>query len=43
MVNEAKYIDLANMVEKVWLFEMDSVGDYYTWSNKQTDKPYTLG
>ncbi|CAL5205182.1 unnamed protein product [Lathyrus oleraceus] len=27
------------MMEKVGIFEMDNLGDYYTWSNKQTDDP----
>lgn len=38
MVTETKYIDLATMMDNAWLFEMDSVGDYYTWSNKEVDE-----
>ncbi|KAI5403341.1 hypothetical protein KIW84_050776 [Lathyrus oleraceus] len=27
------------MMQKVGIFEVDNVGEYYTWSNKQTDDP----
>lgn len=37
IVTEAKFVDLDNMMEKVGLAEMDNLGDYYTWSNKQTN------
>lgn len=36
-VTEAEYIDFKGMMERVGLFEMDSCGEYFTWSNKQTD------
>ncbi|CAJ2661953.1 unnamed protein product [Trifolium pratense] len=37
MVHESEYSDMASMMEKVGLAEMDSLGDYYTWSNKHVD------
>lgn len=37
IVTEAEFVDLANMMEAVGLAEMDSMGDFYTWSNKQVD------
>jgi len=37
LVTESKYEDLAKMMRNTGTFEKDSTGDYYTWSNKQTD------
>ncbi|KAF1880054.1 hypothetical protein Lal_00022183 [Lupinus albus] len=36
-VTEHEYIDFTTMMEKANLYEMDSSGEYYTWSNKQTE------
>ncbi|MCH98402.1 hypothetical protein A2U01_0019404, partial [Trifolium medium] len=36
-VTEAEYRDLSNMMNATSLYEMDSRGDHYTWSNKQSD------
>lgn len=35
MVSENEYIDLTNMMKDTNLTEMDSVGDHFTWSNRQ--------
>ncbi|CAK8532803.1 unnamed protein product [Lathyrus sativus] len=35
MVNEKEYIDLTSMMSATELYEMESTGDYFTWSNKQ--------
>jgi hypothetical protein len=37
MIHESEYSDFASMMDRVGLSEMDSLGDYYTWSNKQVD------
>lgn len=37
LVTESEYEDLAKMMRNTGTFEKDSMGDYYTWSNKQTD------
>lgn len=37
METEAKYINMTTMMDNVGMFEMDSVKDYYTWSNKQVE------
>lgn len=37
LVTESEYEDLAKMMRNTGTFEKDSTGDYYTWSNKQTD------
>ncbi|KAK2424092.1 hypothetical protein QL285_034490 [Trifolium repens] len=37
LVHESKYIDLSSFMDRVGLSEMDSLGDYYTWSNKHVD------
>ncbi|KAK2357064.1 hypothetical protein QL285_094373 [Trifolium repens] len=37
MVHESEYSDFASMMDRVGLSEMASLGDYYTWSNKQVD------
>lgn len=34
-VVEAEFVDLENMMETMGMFEKDSRGDHYTWSNKQ--------
>ncbi|GAU38712.1 hypothetical protein TSUD_396400 [Trifolium subterraneum] len=36
-VTESEYRDLSTMMEITSLYEMDSTGDHYTWSNKQSD------
>ncbi|CAK8578896.1 unnamed protein product [Lathyrus sativus] len=36
-VTEHEYIDLIEMMSKTGLYEKDSGGDYFTWSNKQGD------
>lgn len=36
LVQENEYVDLINMMKHTGLAEMDSQGDYYTWSNKQS-------
>ncbi|XP_058777191.1 uncharacterized protein LOC131651549 [Vicia villosa] len=35
LVQVVEYADLENMMQITQLSEMDSVGDYYTWSNRQ--------
>ncbi|XP_058776902.1 uncharacterized protein LOC131651247 [Vicia villosa] len=35
LVHGNEYIDLEQMMQDTQLSEMDSVGDYFTWSNKQ--------
>jgi hypothetical protein len=37
IVMEAEYSDLSTMMNTTSLYEMDSMGDHYTWSNKQRD------
>ncbi|KAI5424682.1 hypothetical protein KIW84_030754 [Lathyrus oleraceus] len=37
LVTNKEYIDLRRMMENFGLYDMDSSGDYYTWSNKQSD------
>lgn len=37
IVTEDEYVDFNDMLEKTDLREMDSRGDYYTWSNKRVD------
>ncbi|KAK2370109.1 hypothetical protein QL285_083191 [Trifolium repens] len=37
IVHESEYCDMASMMDKVGLSEMDSLGDYYTWSNKHVE------
>ncbi|PNX80017.1 hypothetical protein L195_g036011 [Trifolium pratense] len=37
LVHESEYTDLTLLMDKVGLSEMDSLGDYYTWSNKHVD------
>lgn len=37
MVYEAKVYDLKDMMDRVGIYEMNSEGDFYTWSNKQVD------
>ncbi|CAK8536977.1 unnamed protein product [Lathyrus sativus] len=39
LVTEREYIDLTNMMENTCLSEMDSIGDHFTWSNKQAVGP----
>jgi hypothetical protein len=34
LVHESEYVDLVSMMHKTNLSEMDSNGDYFTWSNK---------
>ncbi|CAK8576024.1 unnamed protein product [Lathyrus sativus] len=36
-VTEQEYIDLTEMMSNTCLYEKDSGGDYFTWSNKQGD------
>ena len=36
LVTEAEIVDLRDVMEKVGLFEKDSLGDYYTWTNKHS-------
>lgn len=38
VVMEAKYEDLASMMEKMDLYEKDSQGDHFTWSNKKSNR-----
>lgn len=42
-INEAEYSDLTNMMEKTGLFENDSSGDYYIWTNKQANNTIYSG
>ncbi|XP_058756286.1 uncharacterized protein LOC131629522 [Vicia villosa] len=35
-VKESEYSDLASMMDRVGLFEKESKGDHYTWSNKHS-------
>jgi hypothetical protein len=35
-VTEAEFVDMRNMMEICEIDEMDSVGDYFTWTNKHT-------
>jgi hypothetical protein len=37
IVMEAEYSDLSTMMNTTSLYEMDSRGEHYTWSNKQRD------
>ncbi|XP_045791547.1 uncharacterized protein LOC123886260 [Trifolium pratense] len=37
LVHESEYTDLASLMDKSGLSEMNSLGDYYTWSNKHVD------
>ncbi|KAH1203129.1 hypothetical protein GmHk_17G049445 [Glycine max] len=37
MVTEAEYTDFSDMLEHIGLAEMDSQGDYFTWSNKHVE------
>ncbi|XP_058775694.1 uncharacterized protein LOC131649972 [Vicia villosa] len=39
LVREAEYEDLHNMMENTGLGEMDSIGDFFTWTNKQSSNP----
>lgn len=36
---EAEYKDLKNLMENAGLYEMDSRGEHFTWSNNQSEKP----
>ncbi|XP_058722236.1 uncharacterized protein LOC131594157 [Vicia villosa] len=36
-VQEHEYKDLCSMMERTGLYEMDSTGDHFTWTNKQRD------
>ncbi|XP_058756408.1 uncharacterized protein LOC131629639 [Vicia villosa] len=39
MVTESEYIDMTNMMDNTSLFEMESLGDYFTWANKHVVDP----
>lgn len=39
MVTEAEFVDLQNMMDVTGLSEMDSIGDFFTWSNKRSADP----
>ncbi|CAK8568834.1 unnamed protein product [Lathyrus sativus] len=39
LVTEKEYEDLQHMMGNTWLSEMDSIGDNFTWSNKQAAGP----
>lgn len=39
MVTEAEFVDLQNMMDITGLSEMDSIGDFFTWSNKRSADP----
>ncbi|XP_058726331.1 uncharacterized protein LOC131597664 [Vicia villosa] len=39
LVIEAEFKDLRAMMDNTGLHEMDSTGDFYTWSNKQANNP----
>lgn len=34
LVTEKEYINLTRMMSNIGLYEMESNGDYFTWSNK---------
>lgn len=36
-VTESEYVDLREMMSRVGLYEMDTCGDFFTWTNKQAD------
>lgn len=36
-MTETEYIYITNMMDKIGLYEMDIIGDYYTWSKKQIE------
>lgn len=36
-MTETEYIYITNMMDKNGLYEMDIIGDYYTWSKKQIE------
>ena len=36
-VHKVEYRDIVNMMEKIDLFEKESNGDHFTWSNKQSN------
>lgn len=38
-VTEYEYVDFQDMLDHTGLNEMDNVGEFYTWSNKQSDNP----
>ncbi|CAK8530761.1 unnamed protein product [Lathyrus sativus] len=42
LVTEKEYADLKKMIENTSLSEMDSIGDHFTWSNKQAASPIYL-
>lgn len=37
IVTETEFVDLEIMMEGVGLDDMDSMGEFYSWSNKQVD------
>lgn len=39
MVTKAEFVDLQNMMDVTGLSEMDSIGDFFTWSNKRSADP----
>lgn len=39
LIAEAKYVDYTDMLRAIGLCEMDSKGDFFTWTNKQSDNP----
>lgn len=39
MVRQNEYCNLVDMMRRAELFEVDSIGDYYTWHNKHTLDP----
>lgn len=38
-VNVSEFMDLANMMERTELYDMDSKWDEFTWPNKQQENP----
>ena len=37
IVTESEYNYLSKMMDTTGLYDMDSIGDHYTWPNKQSD------
>ncbi|XP_058768036.1 uncharacterized protein LOC131641747 [Vicia villosa] len=39
LIVESEYVDFNNLLNDAGLCEMDNKGDYFTWSNKQSENP----
>lgn len=36
-MTEAEYIEFPNRMDSTALYEMDNIGDYFTWTNKHIE------